>query len=134
MKRILFVVLAGVLMVPGAWAYSPGERAGVEAGAGGINACPVVGGPVLPGELQRMATDTGPLSTAKYPMSLAPVASCGTPPDRLAQIAVSHICRSNGGTGPFMCTRVFARPVGEPCCCYDAYGNIWFCGGVVSAY
>ena len=28
MKRILFVVLAGVLMVPGAWAYSLGERAG----------------------------------------------------------------------------------------------------------
>ena len=129
MKRILFVVLAGALMVPGAWAYSPGERAGAE--AGGINACPVVGGPVLPGELQRMATDTGPLSTAKYPMS--PVASCGTPPDRLAQIAVSPICRSHSGTGPLTCIWSLPRPIGEACCCYYNNGVLWFCGAV-SAY
>lgn len=126
MKRILFVVLAGALMVPGAWAFSPGERAGAE--AGGIKACPVVGSPVPHGELQRMATDTGSLSTAKYPMS--PVASCGSSSDLLAQYPTSVICRR----GEFFCTRVFARPIGEPCCCYDVYGNVWFCGGVVSAY
>ena len=126
MKRILFVVLAGVLMVPGAWAYSPGEQAGVEAGgiaeAGGINACPVAGNPVPHSGLQRMAMDPGALSTAKYPMS--PVASCGTPPDRLAQIPMSRICRN----GPNWCVWNLPRPIGEACCCYTPQGVVMFCG------
>ena len=123
MKRILFVVLAGVLMVPGAWAYSPGERAGVEAGgiaeAGGINACPVVGNPVPHSGLQRMATDPGALSTAKLPMS--PVASCGTPPDRLAQVVYGGVCRLNY----WFCYLAVPLPLGVACCCPAG-----FCGVV----
>ena len=122
MKRILFVVLAGVLMVPGAWAYSPGERAGVE--AGGINACPVVGNPAPHSGLQRMAMDPGALSTAKYPMS--PVASCGTPPDLLVQVPMGKVCQ---GLYPHQVwVLVLFQPVGSGCCCQDAYGNVFFCG------
>ena len=121
MKPILLVVLAGVLMVPGAWAYSPGERAGVEAGgiaeAGGINACPVVGNPVPHSGLQRIAADTGSLSTVEYPRS--PVASCGTSPDRLVQI-MGFFCRY----GAYFCPLAVPLPVGTACCCPQGFCGI----------
>ena len=128
MKPILLVVLAGVLMVPGAWAYSPGERAGVEAGgiaeAGGINACPVVGNPVPHSGLQRIATDAGSLSTVEYPRS--PVASCGqaaqSAPALLAQ--QFGVCRASNGQ---YCLLAFPHYQGQPCCCF-VNGVAWMCG------
>lgn len=121
MNRFLSVVLLSILMVSGAWAYPAGEGAGDT--HDGIIACPVVGKAVPHSALQRMAT--GSLQP-QYPMT--PVASCGQPSDLLAQVPRGNICRLNDFYWCAIVERPIWRPLGQPCCCFDGYGNRLFCG------
>lgn len=129
-KRILSVVMLGLLMIPGAMAaYPAGEQP--EAGAGdnpdGMIACPVVGEPDTHSALQRLATE--PLQLQPQP-PMSPVTSCGQPPDVLAQYPpMGNICRFIGmDGGEYWCALRRMRPLGANCCCYGNAGRI--CGWV----
>ena len=122
MNRFLSVVMLSILMVSGAQAYPAGERAGDN--ADGITACPVVEEAAPHSALQRWGAGAGTLQP-QYPMS--PVATCGQPPDVLAQVPMGTYCR-NGGWWCRM-THPPMRPIGEDCCCVNP---VQFCGWVSS--
>ena len=120
MKRILSVVLLGLLTMPVAWAYPAGESGGGGT-PDGMTACPVEGKIDPHSAFSRLATEHGQLQT-RYPMT--PVASCGQPaPGLQAQIPMGLICR----WGPYFCYLIEPLPVGTSCCC-----DAGFCGAVTT--